>query len=423
MLKAWLAITILLITLGSPLLADGKIAGDRKEIDAKLAANKSRLDRLKKEKQSLSNKVDNLGNEINKSQARMRRLQVKIDALSQNIDANKEKSAHNAELLERSRMKLVELNEKKEKIRSALISLIAQNIGMSYILEAKTMQSRDDIVLEQIFKIVNNKSKGALDTLSEAEVATSSKIEALKSSIKTLSSIIMTQKDRQDELLKATRAQAKLVANLKDKIRVYNARLRANDRARSNVDNILEKLNILRRDSATKKEREDSIARREELAKRKENNILDDSAALNVRQVASSYRQIATLRYHGPKTIAPLKHYKLVQRYGDYFDPVYKMKIFNEAVLLAPRRENAMVRNILAGRVVYAKYTPILKNIVVIENANGLHTIYAQMDKIAPTIKVGANIKKGYIIGRVSTHLSFEVTKKDKHIDPMDLIR
>jgi murein DD-endopeptidase MepM/ murein hydrolase activator NlpD len=45
------------------------------------------------------------------------------------------------------------------------------------------------------------------------------------------------------------------------------------------------------------------------------------------------------------------------------------------------------------------------------------------MDKIAPTIKEGKKIKKGYVIGRIDKELMFEVTQKNRHINPLELIR
>ena len=64
----------------------------------------------------------------------------------------------------------------------------------------------------------------------------------------------------------------------------------------------------------------------------------------------------------------------------------------------------------------------MLQKVVIVENKDGIHTIYAHLSKIAPTIKVGARLKKGYVIGRVEQDLTFEVTQKNYHINPMELI-
>ncbi len=90
--------------------------------------------------------------------------------------------------------------------------------------------------------------------------------------------------------------------------------------------------------------------------------------------------------------------------------------------MLRSNEPDAKVKSVLAGTVVFAKDTPILDKVVIVENSDGIHTIYAHLDKIAPTIKVGSKIKKGYVIGRVKQDLTFEVTQKNYHINPLDLI-
>jgi murein DD-endopeptidase MepM/ murein hydrolase activator NlpD len=52
-----------------------------------------------------------------------------------------------------------------------------------------------------------------------------------------------------------------------------------------------------------------------------------------------------------------------------------------------------------------------------------MHTVYAGLSKIAPTIHVGSMIKKGYVVGKVVNKLVFQATKNSKHINPTKLIR
>ena len=141
-----------------------------------------------------------------------------------------------------------------------------------------------------------------------------------------------------------------------------------------------------------------------------------------VRMIGSSYQAGNVKRYSGAKTIAPLDKFSVKQKFGDYVDPVYNIKIFNESVVLRSATTDARVKNVLAGTIVFAKETPVLDKVVIVENGNGIHTIYAHLDKIAPTIKVGQKVKKGYVIGRVKQDLTFEVTQKNYHINPLELI-
>jgi len=126
--------------------------------------------------------------------------------------------------------------------------------------------------------------------------------------------------------------------------------------------------------------------------------------------------------YVGSKTISPLKNAFVKRKFGNFIDPVYDIKIFNESVILSSNTQNAQVYNVLDGKVIFAKSTPVLDNVIIVENKNGIHTIYANLSQIAPTIKNGSVIKKGYSIGRVKSDLTFEVTQKNFHIDPLELI-
>ncbi|DAB33119.1 MAG TPA: hypothetical protein CFH79_00210 [Sulfurospirillum sp. UBA11407] len=120
--------------------------------------------------------------------------------------------------------------------------------------------------------------------------------------------------------------------------------------------------------------------------------------------------------------MAPLEDFVVKRKFGNYIDPIYKIKIFNESVILSSNVPNAKVQNVLDGKVIYAKDTAVLEKVVIVENSYGIHTIYAHLSKIAPTIKVGEKIRKGYVIGRVEQDLTFEVTQKNYHIDPLELI-
>ena len=76
----------------------------------------------------------------------------------------------------------------------------------------------------------------------------------------------------------------------------------------------------------------------------------------------------------------------------------------------------------LPGKVVFAKETAVLDKVVILEHSGGIHTIYAHLNQIPPTVRVGSNVKKGYIIGRIGSDLTFEVTQQNYHINPLDLI-
>ncbi|HSR74196.1 MAG TPA: peptidoglycan DD-metalloendopeptidase family protein, partial [Sulfurovum sp.] len=141
-----------------------------------------------------------------------------------------------------------------------------------------------------------------------------------------------------------------------------------------------------------------------------------------VRQVNSSYTPSQTYKYSGGKTISPISGAKLVKGFGTYVDPIYKIKIFNESITLQSPASNAKVQNVLNGKVVFAGQSSMLGKVVVVAHNQKIHTVYAGLSKIAPTIHVGAKIQKGYVVGKVNEKLIFQATKNSKHINPLELI-
>ncbi|MFY9082554.1 M23 family metallopeptidase, partial [Aliarcobacter butzleri] len=93
-----------------------------------------------------------------------------------------------------------------------------------------------------------------------------------------------------------------------------------------------------------------------------------------------------------------------------------------ESIVLKATDSESKVVSVLNGKVVYAKKNAgMLDNVVIIQHEGGLHTIYAHLDEIAPTLVVGKWVQKGSVVGRVNDSLSFQVTKDSAHIDPKDL--
>jgi len=143
---------------------------------------------------------------------------------------------------------------------------------------------------------------------------------------------------------------------------------------------------------------------------------------------ASSHSSTATSSsdesYRGGKTISPLKGSRLIKKFGTYIDPIYKFKIFNKSITLKAPYAGSKVRSILKGKVVFAENSGgMLGKVVIVEHSKGIHTIYAKLSRLAPGIHVGKQLSRGTTIGKVDKSLMFEVTKNNKHINPLKLIR
>ena len=216
-----------------------------------------------------------------------------------------------------------------------------------------------------------------------------------------------------------------MVENLNKNKEDYIQKLINTQKQSEALSSTLEELKII--DDKEEKEKARKIAQKNAQKQQPQPEILQRDKRVEdidkkVKLYGSSYKESRVKKYVGSKTISPLKNAFVKRKFGNFIDPVYDIKIFNESVILSSNTQNAQVYNVLDGKVIFAKSTPVLDNVIIVENKNGIHTIYANLSQIAPTIKNGSVIKKGYSIGRVKSDLTFEVTQKNFHIDPLELI-
>jgi murein DD-endopeptidase MepM/ murein hydrolase activator NlpD len=221
--------------------------------------------------------------------------------------------------------------------------------------------------------------------------------------------------------------QKRTIESLKSKHKLYKSNLQVIINNQHKISTILSKLSIVKKKTIVKT-KPFSMDKKERLETKdvtqRITNKSKRSLKLALTTMNSSPRNIKTTKYFGDKTIAPLKSYDVVKKFGKCYDEIYKMELFNKSVSLQTKKDNAKVMNILKGQVVYAKEsTGLLRNVVIVKHDNKIHTIYSHLDKISPTIKIGKWILKGYVVGRVSGALVFQATKNSKYIDPMELFQ
>ncbi|WP_257842474.1 peptidoglycan DD-metalloendopeptidase family protein [Helicobacter sp. 11S02629-2] len=460
-------------------------ATDISDINKNINQNKAKLNSVSKQKDSINSKLDSLGLRINQRLKQIKLLDKEILSLNQNIQDNRSQNQDKIDELSSLKARFQDMQVRVAKIQTELASIIMQDLIFSDILQSREFNTKEDVVIQETFKVLRKKSLGQIKDLKQQASTLDKQIASTQASIAKVSALINTQVTKQQNLTNMLKNQKTLIASMQNEVADYNSQLKDIDAKRQSLDDLLTKLNILKKNKQEELKREAERKRLAELerqrilkeqkekerklalekarlakleaekkaleAKAKQangkdidsinkniarqndkiltQNLIDSAsqrdlnAPIDVKQIASSYQIAQTIRYKGPKTIAPLTNYTVEQNYGTYYDPVYKLKVFNEGVILKSKENDAMVRAVMDGKVIYAQEMPVLKKVVIIEHANSLHTIYSQLDKIAPTLRPGFIVKKGYVIGRVNKSLSFEVTQKDKHIDPMDLIK
>ncbi len=307
-------------------------------------------------------------------------------------------------------------------------------------------------------RILNSRAKEKVSKLNTNYSALSTNTKNNQKDIDKIASYIEDRQKTKNKLTILKEKHSSSLISLEEQHKSYQEELNKVAKEQESLKNLLSELNILK-EAETKKAQAREEAEAEEkrnklqelLAQKKsstqkiqeeyspsQDSSNDDvvqtadvrnqryakNLNLDVKKIGSSTDGVQIIKYKGEKTIAPLKSFKVVKNFGTYYDPVYKIKLFNESIVLKSDEPKAKVVSVLNGKVVYAKKNAgMLANVVIIQHEGGLHTIYSHLDEISPTLVVGKWIKQGYVVGRVDDSLMFQATKDSSHIDPKDLFK
>ncbi|EPO4040893.1 murein hydrolase activator EnvC family protein [Campylobacter upsaliensis] len=358
--------------------------------------------------QQLSKKLEDLAQDILSGEKNLKNLSEQINTLSSQtskLEANIKVQNKELSTLNNQNKELLRI---KSLMESKLISLMAKDFaydlpipegyieGEESFMAFELLGSLDKVLSEEISKL--SKDYEGVNLLIENK---QKQIEQIRLNLKNYNEQLkelQSLKNRQIKEINQQKTDRQIYAKKLDNLKAQQEELRAT----------LDELKIIDKKEQVKKQKE-------ETSKLANNNQ-------KIRQIGSSYQGSSVKRYTGKKTIAPLDSFTIKQKFGNYVDPIYNIKIFNENVVLRSKKADATVKSVLDGRVVFAKNTTMLQRVVIIEHNDGIHTIYAHLDKIAPNIKVGKRVKKGAVVGRIKDDLIFEVTQKNFHINPLELI-
>ena len=293
----------------------------------------------------------------------------------------------------------------RQGMQNKLVDLIAKDFAFALPVPQGYIEAEDSFVAFEVLASLDAVLKDEFYKISKDYESISKQILQKESQISQIKDSLKTYNNQLKKLEDLKIAQLKEINQQKTDRAIYSKKL----------DDLKKQQDELRKTLAELKIVDD---KKEE----KENKKVASSSSQSVRQLGSSYQGSNIKRYTGKKTIAPLDNFSVKQEFGNYTDPIYQIKLFNENVILHSKNSDAVVKSVLNGKIVFAKETNLLQRVVIVEHSNGLHTIYAHLDKIAPTVKVGKNVKKGEILGRVKNDLTFEVTQEKFHINPLELI-
>lgn len=377
-------------------------------VSDKIKDQKNSIDSAKKLESQINKKLEELANDIIAGNKAVQNTAKQIEELAKQVE-ELEDSAHSANLeLDKLTSQNGELIRSQKDMELRLVKIISEDFAYDLVAPNDYSESQDSIIATEILKNLNSVMNSEFKKLAQDYEETTNLIKSQSKKIESIKFDLKEFRQKQKALKSLQTKQKKNLEILNQDKSIYSKKLANIKKQQDEMRKTLESLQIL---AIKPKKQPKPQTQTQTTAKN------DD-----VRVIGTSYQAGNVKRYNGAKTIAPLDKFSVKQKFGDYVDPVYNIKIFNESVVLRSATTDARVKNVLAGTIVFAKETPVLDKVVIVENSNGIHTIYAHLDKIAPTIKVGQKVKKGYVIGRVRQDLTFEVTQKNYHINPLELI-
>jgi len=370
-----------------------------------------------KQLQSIADKIKNLNKEIEKYDKKIYELNGILG------NANKKYQDSMAEIkgidnIVKALDKDIDKKTKEfaQKVSMQLGGVVAQN---------KTAQKDEkSVVLKEVLDRYKNYNQQELLKLSRN---IEQKNALRKNLLKRRDDIANNIKDvnQQKKLYKKQKAKKKeLLKKLALEEKLYSKKLRDIFRRQTVIRLTLTKLNLLQEETARESRRRERELKKRIRALKKLKGIVNSKVAVvdGVKQYGTSYSDDNIYRYRGPKTIAPLKSSIVVKKFGSFIDPIYKIRSHSDSVTLLSTTSDRRVYNVMNGEVSYIGNNSMLGKLIVIKHSNGLHTIYADLNKFSPFLKVGSKVKKGSIIGKVKRKLIFEATKNGKFINPTRLI-
>ena len=420
-------------------------------IDKKIQKNKQSLNSSAKQEETTSLKIKELAEKIESQNSNIINLEKDIKQVNSDIHEHQKLLEDAKEKLDQLKSKSTDLIKEKTSNEEQIVNTIIEEFSISLALKLASENSLQELIDSEIYTLLSQHSKDKVLKLNNNYNVLSTNTKSNQKDIEKIASYIEDRQKTKEKLTSLKEKHSSSLVNLEEQHKSYQEELNKVAKQQDSLKNLLAELNILKEEENKKAEEEKRERLQQLLAQKKadskktirEEAQEEDKAPndeiqtaevrnqryaknlnLDVRKIGSSTDGVKIVKYKGESTIAPLRSFKVVKNFGTYYDPVYKIKLFNESIVLKSNEPKAKVVAVLNGKVVYAKKNAgMLENVVIIQHEGGLHTIYSHLDEISPTLVVGKWIKQGYVVGRVDDSLMFQATKDSSHIDPKDLFK
>jgi len=395
------------------LLLSVNIVLSASNIDKKIQTNKEKLDSTDDKKESTNLKIKDLAEKIESQNANITNLETDIKQINSDIE-------NHQKLLEDSRSKLDDLQSKstdliKEKTSSEeqIVNTIIEEFSVSIALKLASEDSLQELIDNEIYTLLSQHSKDKVLKLNTSYSTLSTNTKNNQKDIDKIASYIEDRQKTKDKLTILKEKHSSSLINLEEQHKSYQEELNKVAKEQASLKTLLSELNIIKEEESKKAEAKAEIEadekrkRLQQLLALKKVSPKDETKEeettqeatqespseevqtadvrnqkyaknlnLDVKKIGSSTDGVKIVKYKGEKTITPLKSFKVVKNFGTYYDPVYKIKLFNESIVLKSDEDQAKVVSVLNGKVVYAKKNAgMLANVVIIQHEDGLHLL------------------------------------------------
>jgi len=425
------------------------VARKRSSTLSRIQNSRTTLEQTQKEQEDKNQQLEQIARSIH-------RVELENIAISKVLDRLEAEQKESESVYQEAKASIDQYGEQIDKLDQEIvrrneefIRLLADQFSLIAALQTIGQSTIDSIIQEEIYSVYKKRNnlrlarlKKEIDRSKQEKAKLLARQSRIKKSIQALS-------DKRELYQKKQKEKTELLAQLAEKEKAYRAQIKEIMQQQDLLRQTLAKLNILHKEEIAKARKAEEERRAElerktaELKRLRQKQdqeikaakaagktvhystpkIQEPTAADHVKRYGSSYQNGNIQAYRGSRTISPLTHARVVKKFGTYMDPIYKIKIFNDNVVLEADKPGAKVRNVLNGKVVFIGQSSMLGKVVIVEHAHKLHTIYAALDRISPMLKNGNRVKKGTIIGRVKRKLIFQATQNSKYINPLRLIR
>jgi len=323
-------------------------------------------------------KLDLLAKEIAKKQKSLNILNIQISKLNKEIKNLQNQLKNSNKIIG----ELIDLQKGYQLQLKTIQNEIDNFLSTNYYLNSQQIENVNDLIHNELTKKILTAYSLKIEKLTKKQEELKTKIKTTSNKITAIQQKQALLKRKKNALLALLEKRKKEIKFLKIKKQEYKKRLLSMIKKEKNLQNKLKQLSIIKK--------------------------------------TPSYKPVY-YTYKGIKTIAPLRG-KVIKNFGSYIDPVYKIRIYNDSITIKPFRKNEVVRAIMPGKVVYIGEAND-KKIVVLKHKGNIFSIYANLSKVSPLLKKGYYVKRGQIIARVKDTLEFEITYKDKPINPLKVIK